>query len=646
MPITPTYPGVYVEEISSGVRTITGVGTSVVAFIDFFTRGPVDKAEQIFSQTDFDRIYGGLHPQSEASYAVQQFFLNGGGEAWVVRCSSGGAGSLDGGGGRAEIAIREGTTGDSVLKLQAASPGDWGKALRARIDRNGGDATFDLTVSEASSEGGGMSRQEVFRGLSMPSDGFQPNEVKAVVDDGSQLVRVLEADKSPKFPEPNGTFSGSLASFTDLSAISDASKPGRRVKVKIDGVEAEANLGKAAISSLEEARDRLQEAIQAARPDKLTFAQATVEIDELPDDPPGTTVLRVLAGPGKPSDRVEFFKVRDDTTAADLKLLTADHAKENVQAYTPDEAISGTGQAAGKAGSSGTPPDAAALQAALKALKDVDFNLLCIPRVAELLVVQANQVIATATAECERKRAFLLVDIPKDVDTVQEIKDWSNTVLRSRNAAVYFPRLKIADPLNGFRLRSVGASGTMAGVHARTDSQRGVWKAPAGLDAMLVGVQELDYVLNDAETGALNPLGINTLRTFPVYGTVAWGARTLRGADAMADEYKYIPIRRLALYLEESLFRGLKWVVFEPNDEPLWAQIRLNVGAFMQNLFRQGAFQGQTRKEAYFVKCDKETTTQNDRNQGIVNVMVGFAPLKPAEFVMLKIQQMAGQIET
>ena len=124
-----------------------------------------------------------------------------------------------------------------------------------------------------------------------------------------------------------------------------------------------------------------------------------------------------------------------------------------------------------------------------------------------------------------------------------------------------------------------------------------------------------------------------------------WGSRTLAGADLLASEWKYVPVRRLALFLEESLYRGTQWVVFEPNDEPLWAQIRLNIGAFMQTLFRQGAFQGASPREAYFVKCDRETTTQNDIDSGVVNIMVGFAPLKPAEFVIVKIQQMAGQVE-
>jgi phage tail sheath protein FI len=150
--------------------------------------------------------------------------------------------------------------------------------------------------------------------------------------------------------------------------------------------------------------------------------------------------------------------------------------------------------------------------------------------------------------------------------------------------------------------------------------------------------------LTDQQNGALNPLGINCLRTFPIYGSTVWGGRTTQGADAIGSEWKYIAVRRITLMIEESLFRGTKWVVFEPNDESLWAKIRMNVGAYMQSLFRQGAFQGTAPKDAYFVKCDKETTTQDDINKGIVNIQVGFAPLKPAEFVVISIQQIAGDI--
>jgi phage tail sheath protein FI len=262
--------------------------------------------------------------------------------------------------------------------------------------------------------------------------------------------------------------------------------------------------------------------------------------------------------------------------------------------------------------------------------------------VASLANVASRRAVYTAAeAYVTDRRAMLLVDIPADVRTLDQMQTWmvDNDQLRNANAAVYFPRTKVPDPLNGNRPRSIGASGTIAGLYARTDTQRGVWKAPAGVDARLRNVDSLDYLLTDQENGALNPIGVNCLRNFPVYSNICWGARTLDGADVLASDWKYVPVRRLTLFLEESLYRGTKWVVFEPNDEPLWAQVRLNLGAFMQDLFRKGAFQGSSPREAYFVKCDGETTTQNDIDNGIVNIEVGFAPLKPAEFVILKIQQ-------
>jgi phage tail sheath protein FI len=255
---------------------------------------------------------------------------------------------------------------------------------------------------------------------------------------------------------------------------------------------------------------------------------------------------------------------------------------------------------------------------------------------------------------CTERRAMLIVDPVKawsDDKNTASMKAKVGLVelglggTDARNAAIFFPRVVQPDPLREGQLDTFVPCGIIAGLMARTDAQRGVWKAPAGIDAGLNGIQALEVNLTDDENGTLNQVGINCLRSFPVYGRVAWGSRTLRGADQLADEYKYIPVRRTALFIEETLYRALKWVVFEPNDEPLWSQIRLNVGAFMHNLFRQGAFQGTTPRDAYFVKCDKETTTQNDINLGIVNIIVGFAPLKPAEFVFVKLQQMAGQIE-
>jgi phage tail sheath protein FI len=292
-------------------------------------------------------------------------------------------------------------------------------------------------------------------------------------------------------------------------------------------------------------------------------------------------------------------------------------------------------------------------QTGLYALEQADlFNLLCIPpRTLDEAVADSaggRTLLQNALAYCEERRAMLLVDPPTGWKKIADVTNRGAGVdslgLRSQNAVIYFPRVKLPDPKRDFRLEEFPPSGIMAGIYARTDVQRGVWKAPAGIDAVLSGVSQLSYTMTDKENGILNPIGVNCLRTFPVYGNIAWGARTLKGADEMASEWKYVPVRRLALFLEESLYRGTKWVVFEPNDEPLWSQIRLNIGAFMNNLFRQGAFQGSSPAEAYFVKCDKETTTQNDINLGIVNIVVGYAPLKPAEFVIIKFQQIAGKI--
>jgi phage tail sheath protein FI len=282
-----------------------------------------------------------------------------------------------------------------------------------------------------------------------------------------------------------------------------------------------------------------------------------------------------------------------------------------------------------------------ATRGGIYALETVDiFNLMVLAGVTD------SSTLIDAAAYCVSRRAFLIVDSDPAASTPDKLAALVQGagVPKSDSAAIYGPWIKIGDPLNGGKLRKTAPSGSLAGLFARIDSSRGVWKAPAGTEANIVGAQGLDYVLTDGENGSLNPLGFNALRLFPVYGVVSWGARTLMGSDAAASEYKYVPVRRLALYLEESLYRGTQWVVFEPNDEPLWAQIRLNIGAFMQTLFRQGAFQGQTPSQAYFVKCDSETTTQNDINLGIVNIVVGFAPLKPAEFVIIQLQQMAGQI--
>lgn len=310
----------------------------------------------------------------------------------------------------------------------------------------------------------------------------------------------------------------------------------------------------------------------------------------------------------------------------------------------------------GDDGEDGTAPDFAAfsgdpvLQTGFHALDTTDlFNLMVIPRDEGVPATTRDALWGPASIYCRSRRAFLIVDAPDGwtnssglaavVQNTDLIGALRSTVVKD-HSAVFYPRIRVND---GGVLRTIGSGGAIAGLMARTDASRGVWKAPAGTEADLRGLSGLEVKLTDLENGVLNKLGVNCARSF-VSGYVNWGARTLDGADDLGSEWKYIPIRRLALFLEESLYRGTQWAVFEPNDEPLWARIRLNLGAFMNGLFRQGAFQGGSPSQAYYVKCDHETTTQADRNLGIVNIEVGFAPLKPAEFVVIKIQQIAGDL--
>jgi phage tail sheath protein FI len=746
MPINPTYPGVYVQEIPSGVRTIVGVSTSVTAFIGSAKSGPIDKAIHILSYSDFERRFGGLSDDSEMSYAVRQFFSNGGSDAWVVRVAKNPA--------AATRTLQNATS--PVLQITAIDEGKTGNEIEVRVDykTNNPASTFNLSVGD-----------EMFLDLSMNSN--DPRYVEDIINGASKLVNVK------RVADLSGLSTGTSTSgeISDVSTLLDASH--NQLRISVNGSQPISvqiglpvtDIGTLcdAIQATVRAADNADQAIskftcESNAPDNNRIVMTSGEAGEassvrvlagLRNDAAGRLKLGTING-GQETDAVSVIRPveapdRGTLTSgvlasSDLSGLPGTGKRSfyiSIDGYGPDivdinttaavgatlqdklqdiagriqtkvsalktsnpsyknfTCTAGTSQlilASGSRGAGSTvmvnEVESDGLAAGLKlllptattnqpvtnimlqggneepftdaeayniyigsradrkgiyALESVDiFNLLCLPGVTD------SGILADADSYCLERRAFMIVDVPQSTKNPSDMVTLiSGAALpKSDHAAVYYPWIRIADPLKGGKLRSCPPSGTIAGLYARTDSARGVWKAPAGTDATLVGVQEADYLLTDMENGTLNPLGTNCIRIFPVFGAVAWGARTLRGADQMASEYKYTPIRRLALFIEESLYRGTKWVVFEPNDEPLWAQIRLNLGAFMHSLFRQGAFQGQTPKEAYFVKCDKETTTQDDINKGIVNIIVGFAPLKPAEFVIIQIQQIAGQIQT
>ncbi len=349
--------------------------------------------------------------------------------------------------------------------------------------------------------------------------------------------------------------------------------------------------------------------------------------------------LRLALIPGDEGDNHRgIVGIRGDTDISGSFL-------SNVRYYSLGASGQGNYQTDCTQGSDGHTPDLATYRNAFKLVdQQVDiFNLLLLPKDSAL---DQKSLWGPASVFCQQRRAFLLIDPPewRDIDAATQAQTGVSGLhagLIRDYCAIFYPRVNINE--DGIDLK-ISPCGTIAGLFTRIDATRGVWKAPAGTEADLRGISGLELQFSDDENGVLNKRAINTLRVFP-NGIVNWGARTMDGDDDFGSEYKYISIRRLALFIEESLFRGLKWVVFEPNDDPLWVQIRLNVGAFMHDLFRNGAFQGQTPKDAYFVKCDAETTTQTDRKLGIVNIWVGFAPLKPSEFVILHLQQMAGQIQ-
>lgn len=657
-----SYPGVYIQEVPSGVHTVTSVSTSITAFIDFFKQGPLNQAVEIFGMTDFERIYGGLDDRSEGSYAISQFFLNGGSDAYVIRVAKDTAANpLK----KASVKIKTDTSpgGAVIMEVQAVNEGIWGNNVRVAIDNNTTDPTklFNMYVTRYASTSAKAAALATEKYLNLTVDSTKPRYFKSVIENESKLIRLIHTSfgtaDAAKLPAAVGTVSGDLAAPA-LTQPNFDNMSGKKLKIQIGGsLVKDATLpvwAAGSITNLRDLRGHLQSALRGADTTSASFTGINVEVVG--------TKLVVTSGKGGDSyATTELISITDfgggDTTSTILRLTAATATGNNVQEYElglsagadiaalKKGTVGGDGEEPGPdeiIGSQGVDP-----HTGMYALDYVDlFNILCIPRAADLSDIDMVTVVSKALSYCGEKRAFMIVDIPSTVNEVQEMKDWldKNANFRNKNSAIYFPRPKMPDPKNEYRLRSVGASGTLAGIYARTDGTRGVWKTPAGIEAGLNGVLELDTKLTDAQNGTLNPLGINCLRTFPIYGNIVWGGRTLEGADQMGSEWKYLAVRRLALNIEESLFRGTKWVVFEGNDEPLWAKIRLNVGAYMQSLFRQGAFQGTDPKDAFYVKCDKETTTQDDINKGIVNIEVGFAPLKPAEFVVIKIQQIAGDL--
>jgi uncharacterized protein len=623
-----TYPGVYVEELASGGHTITGVATSIAAFIGWAPQGPVDQAVLVESWSEYRTQFGGLYAGSYLGYSVNQFFANGGQQAYIVRLAWDGGAPTVTNPLPATAVTATGTVGGSLV-LWASSPGEWGNNLQVKVVPQSAGSNFSLQVIDATTG----SVLESYANLSTTPGDVQ--YVVTVIDNDSQYITFIDPAHPTTAPPPPAA-----------AVTSDTAAAPTNLQTSLV-TQADATLATGSYSYKLAALYGNVEGPAAETSATTTPAKQAISLtwDAGPllngAEPTGYKLYR---GPSAGDENVFFSLPPATVSFLDSGLVAPAFGTAQPTANVPVQLTTG---ANGAVLEPGTPDFTNALLndpsgGGLELLDRVPiFNMLCVPGESDPATIQELQ------AYCAANRAFCIVDAPSET-TIASLRSSGPAGLtnapNAANSALYFPWVSAPDPLSGNRPTLLPPSGFVAGIYARTDATRGVWKAPAGLDAGLTGELGLQFNLTDLENGDLNIQGINCLRSFRVYGDVVWGARTLVGADAVGSEWKYVPIRRFALFLESSLLEGTQWVVFEPNDERLWGQIRLNVGAFMQGLFLQGAFQGSTPQQAYFVKCDSENNPQSSIDQGIVTILVGFMPLYPAEFVVLQIQQiMASQ---
>ena len=765
-----TYPGVYIQEIPSGFRAISGVSTSIAAFIGMCKRGPLLTPTLVLGLKDYERNFSPDTSQGEMTEQVRQFFLNRGEQAWIVRVAQ-----------NAQVASigLVNAANNAVLRLDSRDAGLDANQIRARVDYNTAspESTFNLTVYRETFDGSGLpviSVLETHANVGIDPNG--PRFVDTIVNQSSALVtattdvptvtaaRINALSASSRiFADQNAV---ETAITTAIAAANTAGTTGRlRVKVgdapwlTVELDSSAVGFGLATIATTINNALAPHTAVTVALPvpangplviqasgpgadvlvDRapqfdiaqelgLGVLQGGIEVGSYAGARPRPSGLVSALGPTaddlgslitfgaipkanltdigvagvRPFDIVlgdvnypsaagnmnqgtgtglSFANVRENLQAVATALSAAsDDWRAEVHGYrlalipefgdagaglnaaftstNPDLTAGGqifdniAGQRAAESlggGSDGAVAQSDDYDDAYDQLNErVDlFNLLLLPKSAADTGSPSirSTLWGAASAFCQRKRAFLIADIEPATQTpvgvLQALQGFRTGVVKD-HSGVWWPQVTIVS--NGVR-KNIDPSGSVAGVMSRIDGTRGVWKAPAGLEADIRGIVGVRVPLSDEQNGLLNPEAVNAVRAFPS-GVVSWGARTMDGFDNSGNtDYRYVPVRRFALFIEESLFRGFRFAIFEPNDEPLWAQLRLAGGAFMNTLFRRGAFAGRTASQAYFVKADAETTTAQDQALGIVNVLVGFAPLRPAEFIVVTIQQMAGQVQ-
>jgi len=757
----PSYlhPGVYIEEVASGSRPIEGVATSVTAFVGAASRGPVKEPVLIGKFDDYADIFGKIVDENDhMGLAVQAFYLNGGGSAYICRLAGDTASAEN------ETAVLgEGTynsgansrtaSADPVLSISASSPGDWGNEVRFKIEKENRDSRLFTLITGYFSDNE-FQEEERFNDLSMNADA--DNYIVTIVNEKSSLVQITIADV---LNYQSAQVSGADVTLTAIRTyLIDAAKS-KSFMISVNG-SALKNVTLPAIFSNASTRIEIAAAMQNEIRTALgineldvTVSNSRFVIATTGTDNSSKTSIQLIDAPvlsalGLASDNVASISGAD--AAATLVVADGDNFQIEVDAFPAitisfSEAnnngaliaaeIQTQVQAAGRnipsfsafscnfnaatnaftltSGGSdvlesainltdGTGTPLAALQLATasgtngramqqgldqivpgamsgtnpvtntgerlqngedtapvatdftafyntKLRKCRDVSIVVLPGSSwDGATGQSN--IAATLAHCESmKNRILIVDPPAKTEFSNAVTVNALGLPTSTYSVLYYPWVAMANPLyhpdkapNKDKTVMVAPSAIAAGMWAKIDSQRGVWKAPAGVGARLTGAAGLEFVVENLEQDQLNPLGINCIRKLPGYGSVFWGARSL--ATKADPQWRYVPVRRTAIYIEESVYNSIQWAVFEPNSHLLWSSLRANIDSFMNGLFRAGAFQGQTAKDAYFVRCGLgDTMTQGDIDRGQVIVTIGFAPLKPAEFVIVRIQQKVGE---
>ena len=585
-------PGVYVEEVESGAVPMEGVSTSTAGFIGMAERGPVIGRPQLVTNfADYQRMYGSYLSEAKYGdyrflpYAVEQFFLNGGSRAFIMRVVPQGAKC-------------SATSGSAVLKFTAANPGEWGDRLRVTITPASKAKTQALEAIDD-------------RSVRVKScDGFTAGDVVEFYD-GRTLShnRVKSAiDGVLSFEEPIG------CDIVDTNLLPKKVIKTCEFNVSVRFEDAEETYLNVSLN--ESASSYI-----AARMQKSELV--TVEVGKVPAQP---------AAPA-PAEK------KDDKK--DEKAPAVAPAAKAAGVMPPYKAVGGVGEslslgfsggsdgniggtkASDYMGSNNGPGKRTGIQAFLE---NAQVSIMAVPGVTD------SDVQLALVAHCENtKSRFAVLDIPLDKKKVGDVLDHRN-MFDTSYAALYHPWLEVFDPL-ARKSSYMPPSGAMAGIYARTDTERGVQKAPA--NEVVRGCTGLSCPYNEGEQDILNPQGVNLIRSFTGRGIRVWGARTASSNPL----WKYINVRRLFIFVEESLKANTNWVVFEPNSEALWGRVQRTIELFLSSMWRSGALAGTSPGEAFFVNIGRSTMTQDDIDNGRLICNIGIAPVKPAEFVIFRITQ-------